>query len=642
MKVKFKKLILENYKCFDNQEVEFSDVTKICGMNATGKTTIMAAVYDILTDKSLEGGRLDDIRPQKDGEDANDDPIIRTLIMEVDGTEYCIKKMTIKKFSKNRATGETTFRGNEVSYDVDGYEMKSTEYMDFIEKLIPSEALAYGVNPVMFINMMRKNTIDARNWFTKNSGYDASKYLEEHQEFAEVSKLLKMHSIEDVKKNIKKKTNTLQKEIEALNKQLEMLKKGYTPIDTKAIEEEISTLEGKLSEVDEKMLKAKESNSSIDITIKHIEELKNKLNDMHYEFNKSSSSALVSVQKEIMDIRSDINKLTNKMREAESMLGVEKSRNSRYAENHAYLQDKHRKAKAEEFDDKATVCRICGQKLPDKDIKKLIKEFEARKKANVEQIAAEGNDNYAKFKASADKIKGYEENLKAYKESIDKLEEMLAKKLVEEKASVVTTKFEDTDEYKKLTADIEELKKKLETLRNNKVDERAIWSERNDIITSINECKLKVKYAGVEAKQHEDNILSVTENIKNTTKEYASNMAVLDGITEFSIGSNKAMSDFINQYFDYIRFEMADYNTDGTVFETCRIVVDGIDYLHGLNHGSRMLADVDLVKGIQKMFCIEMPIFIDDTESLDDDKIPSISNQMVLLRRTDNPLEVRN
>ena len=65
-------------------------------------------------------------------------------------------------------------------------------------------------------------------------------------------------------------------------------------------------------------------------------------------------------------------------------------------------------------------------------------------------------------------------------------------------------------------------------------------------------------------------------------------------------------------------------------------MVNGTDYMNGLNHGDRILADIDLVTGFQRMNNLNIPVWVDDVESLDTDRIPEIDQQLIMLRVTED------
>ena len=110
----------------------------------------------------------------------------------------------------------------------------------------------------------------------------------------------------------------------------------------------------------------------------------------------------------------------------------------------------------------------------------------------------------------------------------------------------------------------------------------------------------------------------------------------IDMLQDFSIAKNVALEDMVNRKFEFIKIKMSEETLSGDIKETLRINVNGVDYFNGLNHGDRILAEIFLLKGLQDMNGIKLPIWIDDTESLDENRIPDVSRQLIVIRRTDD------
>ena len=75
--------------------------------------------------------------------------------------------------------------------------------------------------------------------------------------------------------------------------------------------------------------------------------------------------------------------------------------------------------------------------------------------------------------------------------------------------------------------------------------------------------------------------------------------------------------------------------------ETCKMICNGIDYNSGLNHSDKILCEVDLLNGLQEMNGLNLPIWIDDSESIDKSRIPVLDRQMIVLRVTDGDLTAK-
>lgn len=59
-----------------------------------------------------------------------------------------------------------------------------------------------------------------------------------------------------------------------------------------------------------------------------------------------------------------------------------------------------------------------------------------------------------------------------------------------------------------------------------------------------------------------------------------------------------------------------------------------------MNHSKKILVQADLLRGFQELSGLNLFVFIDDTESVNDENLPDMDRQMVLLKVTDTDLKV--
>ena len=69
------------------------------------------------------------------------------------------------------------------------------------------------------------------------------------------------------------------------------------------------------------------------------------------------------------------------------------------------------------------------------------------------------------------------------------------------------------------------------------------------------------------------------------------------------------------------------------------MVSNGIEY-RDMNHSKKILAQADLLRGFQELSGLNLFVFIDDTESVNDENLPDMDRQMILLKVTDGDLKV--
>ena len=117
MNVALKSLFLENYKKFEYPATfDFHKLTKVSGRNKEGKSTILNAYMEILTGKEVDGTQPDGIRPcGTDGKDLNRSDVIREVVLDIDGKETTIRKITKQKWRKPHGQTEEVLDGNTVS-----------------------------------------------------------------------------------------------------------------------------------------------------------------------------------------------------------------------------------------------------------------------------------------------------------------------------------------------------------------------------------------------------------------------------------------------------------------------------------------------------------------------------------------------
>ena len=75
--------------------------------------------------------------------------------------------------------------------------------------------------------------------------------------------------------------------------------------------------------------------------------------------------------------------------------------------------------------------------------------------------------------------------------------------------------------------------------------------------------------------------------------------------------------------------------------ETCKMICNGVNYFDGLNYSDKILCDIDLLRGLQALNGLNLPIFVDNSESINTTRLPNTEQQMIVLRVTDDDLRVR-
>lgn len=631
--VLLKKISLKNYMGAENVEVDFAEKTEIRGKNRCGKSTLMNAYFDVMTGKFANGAAPTNICPvDENGEEKPVKEIERAVTLEINGIEHEIRKVTKRKYRKG------VFIGNETVYILDGVPAKSAEVNDFLASIAPPETVAMCSNASVFFSALKKSTADARKAIEGLSGFDMERFCKENAEYQSVYEMTAGKKTEDVLKQLKKRLSSENGELDRLNVELDYEQRRLDrsdDSDLQKLESEKAVIIGNI----DSMENLKEAlNVSIDrysFLLSHIEKLKGELSEIEKEQTKTQRERISAINEELAVLDKEISGKTTELTE----------RNTKLQNTKIYLAFKKMKLtdlvkerlRLKNADFIASgVCHVCGQPLPEERTEEDRERFEKEREENI------GLTESAISSAESE-IEKAEEKISLNSKKIEELTDFISekKKRVEEISSekekiLSDMKFSVTDEYKRISEEL----KKSEAEAAEIFDSTSLWREVTDRINILS-VELSQKQSEIDGivkdrEETEKRISDLKESVKEQAQKAADIERRIDMLQDFSIAKNAALEDMVNRKFEFIKIKMSEETLNGDIKETLRINVNGVDYFNGLNHGDRILAEIFLLKGLQDMNGIKLPIWIDDTESLDENRIPDVSRQLIVIRRTDD------
>lgn len=672
MKVEVKKISLENYKKFPSKSVDLFPRTEISGRNREGKSTLQDAYLDVLTGKMANGTEPTSIRRKENGLEVPKVDVIRELTLAIDGKEKVIRKITKQKWRKPRGQFEEVFDGNETSYEIDGFPAKSKDYTEFIQSIAEPSTLLMCSNPKPFLDTLQKSTAESRKVLEKMSGFDIAQFMEENPQYAHVEEITKGHSVEDTLKKLRKELNAQKKKVDAKNTEI-----AYET--NRSIEaEDTSSLESKKQELNAELSKLEEQEKILEDSAKGYDSLTYEIRGL-----KSSRDGLVSKadnelkdkKAAIMNVYYDLAKNKIEKESAIRMLGMELDNHIRAGQQAKADLDRARQdyprikemewddselkaIEAETFNDSDTICPTCGQELPEEQVSELRASFEEKKKFRIENELTKkqnwesakqnqlkgtcdlGNSAAAKLKKTNEEINKLQSEIGAAQDEVDELT-----KQIEEEQSKFTELPESVDmtndeEYLAVTVRIAELEEKLKSFDDVTGKKQELRMQISNVMKQISNVDADIKIAQAAVTEKEKRVAELNEELKSLGQVQADIEKNIDTVLNFSIQKNKALAEKINPFFHHFQFSFLDYTIEGNPVETCKMICNGIDYNSGLNHSDKILCEVDLLNGLQEMNGLNLPLWIDDSESIDKSRIPMLDRQMIVLRVTDGDLKV--
>ena len=102
--------------------------------------------------------------------------------------------------------------------------------------------------------------------------------------------------------------------------------------------------------------------------------------------------------------------------------------------------------------------------------------------------------------------------------------------------------------------------------------------------------------------------------MKETQSKYEKANKIMDLIGVFIEYKGKYLSSTINKPFKLVKFKLSKLNElAGTIEDTFIATVNGVPF-SDVNDGTRIQAGLDIIGGLQNIYQVKMPIFIDRAE----------------------------
>lgn len=659
-KVTLKKLSVENYKKFEAREFDFAGRTEVSGRNRQGKTSLMDAYFDVLTGKLADGTLPNNIRRKVDGEEV-DDPVVRELVIDVDGTEYVVQKKTKKGKSSNT-----------VEYYVNGIKRNKTEYMEILKRIADPDTIAMCSNARVFLNEIQKATAKARETLGGIAGFSESQFRAEHPEYEWIkNEGVEGDSIEEILKARRRDLRKAKSDVDDIAKQIRKEQGRQVECDETlpAQRDDLLDLLKENEKQEEVLCNASREYDRISIELAGLKRSRDALVEKAGKTAREKHDRITSL---LYTLKSDKKNAENKLRLAEMDLehankGIERHKAALAQAKKKYTEALKEKwggdteltaIRGEEFDPELAICPTCGQTLPEEQVetakrkfefnkqsrisKKLgeKEQFEKNKRTKLEQITEDGNEASEGLKTANETKKEAEAAIEATKKEITSLALEIAETEKEAEKPIPEPDMSGDEEYKAVCGKISALEESLNGIGNGENDRILLSNNRHSMEAKLRDVEAKIKTQTERLEEKANNLETMQEEQKKLSQKQANIQQKVDQLTKYSIEKNKALAAVINPHFKHFQFQFLDYTQDGEPVEVCKMICDGIGYFNGLNHSDQILCNIDLVTGLQELNGLNLPIWVDDVESVNADRIPDTGRQMILLKVFDDELKV--
>ncbi|MGX7025840.1 AAA family ATPase [Vagococcus hydrophili] len=609
----------KNFKGFKDYKLELDGKSAhAIGPNGAGKTSIGEGLTWLLFGKDLLGAKLN---PKPKDKDKNEvlglDPTIEAELV-IDGKVVLMKRVQKENWTTKRGELEKTRGSDKTEYYIDAVPKKEKEWKEYLENIEPEEVLQIMTAAGFFMTLEWKNR---RNYLISLTGLTDEEIIEMDPELKELESILDGKSIEDAKKILTSRKKKLQDDIKSLPGRIQenqdMLDRlALDELDKNQIESDLNVAQSNLEKAEAKVISAENGDSSLDFK-EQVANLNIKLGEEKNKFLAGSNLVTENLNNDLTTIHSE----GTKLRETQTSLQfeIDKLANSKklLENDKEYLLKEYSELKVLNFDEHKKECSMCGQDLPVDQIEDLVAKFNLDKSNKVENNISLGKKAASDIGIYTNEINELVAKRQEVTNNLDKTMKRyneLKNELESQKQQ--TGAFEDTDSYKKIKSEIEELQQKIIVAKSDSSQFiQEATQERDKAKIEVNrliELTFKLDQA-IPVNERMAELRKEDSNLKTQNQEVERHLWLID---EFTRKKVKMLEESINNHFELTKFKLFKPLKNGGLDEVCEATYNGIDYSAGMSTGERGRCDLDIISGFSKSLNVSMPVFLDNAESI--------------------------
>lgn len=630
-----------------NRQIELNGRNAyITGRNKSGKSSVLDGFLWCLfgsDQQNRSNYHLFDDRLEQTHENAV--PAEIELSLKFESGNVIFRRVATQGWVRRRGTDTYERSGSDnYSYFVDGIERSAKQYAEDIEAFfgIPMEKLKIILNPSYFLSL---NWQEQRRLLGDIIGEVKAEDFTE--DYSAIFHELERYSISEVKEKYKSLLNPEKEALKSIPLKIEALSDQIPDTSgTDAARARIGEIEEEIRKIDSLLTdKAKAADDFLKKSMEEAREistLEAELEGLRHAFSSQKSPEEMDVEKELTDANSHNASLAreqkecNRERASESFLlaNSTKELQKRLAIDSDLRQELARN-KAKEF--AADRCAYCGQLLPEDKVVEAKLKFNEAKRAEHDEIVARGKENKKYIEMLRATIAEKEANIA----SLDaKTFELIPIQPIEAKLARISSlkpKFEESSIFAGKVAEIEEKRARMTKVPSTSDPE--LVAKKEELRRERDE---QLNIMGLESLK--EKLEAAIEQLRKEAKVTAIAAAVHEGFLKLITSYEKDKAQIIRQrvssLFSYCTVQMETMDKSGNVVPTCVITdANGVSALV-TNLEARVNCQVDISRAFAKYYGCDVPIFIDNSESINEENMPTLPCQTIVMRVADTSFNI--
>ncbi|MDU2648343.1 AAA family ATPase [Anaerococcus vaginalis] len=641
MEIIIKKLSFKNFKGFKEKEIDFEkDVTNISGDNATGKTTIFDGFSWLLWGKDSQNRKDYEIKPYDE-----ENNIIHNLEssvegeFDIDGKEVIFTRVYKEVWTKKRGSNSETFTGNTTDFYINQVPMKKKDYEDRISELVSEDEFNLLSNPKYFNEILDKK--ERRNiLISLVDDVKSEDLLKISDDFKDLD--LENYGLDELRAMAKATCKKINEKLIEIPARIDELNKAKTDEDFTELEKEKERIKKELEKIDKELAGARSASEILDEKYEKISELKKEAREIISVYEESKKERIQEFTNRNIEIKGKLDACKYELENAKDRTKFikEKIKDEKDRIKEAKLKLEETRKEWEKLAmskcDDSFICPTCGQEFPEEKQEEIKKKFNLNKSKKLEELEKTG-------KKINEDINKYTKNIEEDEEEIKQIE-IDAKKIYEKKNSLEEEKEKNEElieKEKELKLMIlmpseekrkEEIEKEIEKIgeeikNKGQNDNTELLSRKRALDEKLDDINSKVSLKGLNS-ELDRKIEEYEQEEKKLSCEFEEKQKILYLCDEYIRAYTELVSEKVNNLFTFVKFKLFDKQINGGIQETAEATYKGVPY-GSLNNAAKINAGLDIINALAKKFEKQIPIFVDNAESVNE--LVDVDSQLIRL-----------
>ena len=568
--------------------------------------------------------------------------------IQPDGSRVTLGKTFHEVYKKKRGSMTAEYTGNTVDYYIDGVPTKEKDYTAAVAAYCGgAEMMKLLTMPDYFPRIMewkkrRELLLEICGDVTDETVIESSKDLADLPMYLlKPGTLGQYYTVEEYSKIAKARKTDINKQLEGIPLRIDEAQRGAAanlPARAK-VEAEIAAASA---------LSAKCRQDAGNIQAAGAEGIQSalaaaqaKLSTAKADYTRRNAEDTAGAYEELARMDKAIREAERRAEDLRAEASVKRRQADRTTSLRESILQEYRDAQAVKWDESRETCPTCGRRLEEHDIEAMRSDFNMKRSEHLAAINARGKkeankDMIAELRQQADDME--QQAAAAEAEAGD----MKAKRQAVADGIAVAPDFETTAEYKTITAEIVQLQQQAaDAQRSVEAAQRAADQKTQAALAREHELR-GVLFQIEEAEKRQARIAELEAEEKRLAEEYESVERGVYLCELFTKTKVSLLTERINSKFRSVSFQLFIEQVNGGVSECCEVMVpcDGamVPYADA-NHAAKVNAGLEIVATIAEHYGQEMPVFVDNAESIT--KLADTGGQVIRLVVSEADKELR-